>query len=527
VDAEFAQDLKDFGRLLLAMEVHGADTYWHVYDDSQIYGDAFPYPVVGILWDHAVEHQTWFGGGSYVVSGIQLLPFTPGMEDYLKKDWVAIDLPVYRKECTENPECNNGWSWAMCLEAAVLDSKDGYRCVKALPKDAFHSGNAAANGNSLTNSLHWIATRPGASFTPSDLLPGSPSSQPTYAPKPTHSPKPKPKPPKESESNILPTAWPDFEAEEIAEELKEDGPNGPAWPDAPGAEGIEQPEEPVESEVETATSTTTSAKMMSMTTSAMSSTTTSAMSSTTTSAMSSTTTSATGDESIQSGDVIYLKTHTGHLIDVEETDVQDRWYDHGEWQKLVIEKSQKGPGPIRSGDAIYLMTHSRKYIDVQGQRVGAYWHDRGRWQVLHIEKPGGGTIESGDDIFLRAHTGNYLDAEHDIVRARWNQHGDWQRLTVERCTRDATAHGEHGDRAELSVLKKFQAVRAAGGGSGWPAAIGGLLVVASVGAVAVSLTTAMRRRVPLLQAHERRNLIVPAEQASLARGLPGLLIDHC
>merc|ERR1719277_2751286 len=162
VDAPFASELRDFGRILTAMESHGADTYWHVRKDAGIYGEDFPDQVVGILWDHVVEHQTWFGGAPYIVSGIQLLPFVPAMENFLDKEWVGQDFAVYKQECEEDPECAKGWSWPMCLEQAVLDPAAARECVHSLPDDAFDTGNAAANGNSLTNSLHWIATRPEA-----------------------------------------------------------------------------------------------------------------------------------------------------------------------------------------------------------------------------------------------------------------------------------------------------------------------------------------------------------------------------
>jgi len=177
VDAPFANDLRDFGRLLTAMEMHAADTYWHVRKHSKIYGEDYGHQVVGILWEHAATHQTWFGGAPYVVSGIQLLPFSPVMEWFVKPDWAKLDLPIYQAQCAADPECKKGWSWPVCLEQAVLDTTGAYACLQALPKDAFAPSNAAAGGNSLTNSLHWLATRPQAQPPPAvagrPLLPDS------------------------------------------------------------------------------------------------------------------------------------------------------------------------------------------------------------------------------------------------------------------------------------------------------------------------------------------------------------------
>jgi len=90
---------------------------------------------------------------------------------------------VYKEECTKDPACAKGWSWPLCLEEAVMDPVEAYKCMQALPRDAFDTQNAAANGNSLTNSLHWIATRPGASAAAGQMPPYSRATVvPTMAP---------------------------------------------------------------------------------------------------------------------------------------------------------------------------------------------------------------------------------------------------------------------------------------------------------------------------------------------------------
>jgi len=158
--APFAKGLKDLGRLLVAMESHGADTYWHVRPKSDIYPD-FPHSCVGITWTHRVLFQTWFGPLPYMVCGIQQLPYTPVSEHFLDKTWVASQFPTSAASCDADPNCaKQGWSWLMCLEQAILSVSKATECLSKLPKDAFDVSNAGANGNSLTNSLHWIATRP-------------------------------------------------------------------------------------------------------------------------------------------------------------------------------------------------------------------------------------------------------------------------------------------------------------------------------------------------------------------------------
>eukprot|EP00406_Dinophysis_acuminata_P027422 CAMPEP_0179348256 /NCGR_PEP_ID=MMETSP0797-20121207/73601_1 /TAXON_ID=47934 /ORGANISM="Dinophysis acuminata, Strain DAEP01" /LENGTH=503 /DNA_ID=CAMNT_0021063041 /DNA_START=186 /DNA_END=1697 /DNA_ORIENTATION=+ len=163
VDAHFARDLKDFGRLLTAMELHSADVYWHPREHSQLYDPDPRHRMVGVLWDHMAEYRTRLEESSHKAGGAQLSPYTPVMEGYLKKDWVAQHFPAYKRECDWDPQCRGtGWSWPLCLEQAVLDPSGAHLCLQSLPNDTFSIGRSASRGNSLTNSLHWIATRPQA-----------------------------------------------------------------------------------------------------------------------------------------------------------------------------------------------------------------------------------------------------------------------------------------------------------------------------------------------------------------------------
>jgi len=68
------------------------------------------------------------------------------------------------------------------------------------------------------------------------------------------------------------------------------------------------------------------------------------------------------------------------MIDVEGSDVQARWVAHGNWQAITIEK-EKG-GSVNSGDLVYLKTHTGAHIDVEGEMVRARWNDKGSWQGM-------------------------------------------------------------------------------------------------------------------------------------------------
>mmetsp|Transcript_87892 Transcript_87892/g.253522 ORF Transcript_87892/g.253522 Transcript_87892/m.253522 type:complete len:1132 (+) Transcript_87892:100-3495(+) len=158
----WANQLKDLGRILAAMEAHGADMYWHVRHDSEVYdGTQWPHHMVGILWEHSAEFGTWFSQARYAISGIQLMPFTPATEAYLKPDWVAEHFPTFLPDCSDDEACQHGWMWTVCLEQAILDRYAALDCLdKSIPYPSFPTDNDASDGNSLTNSIYWIATRP-------------------------------------------------------------------------------------------------------------------------------------------------------------------------------------------------------------------------------------------------------------------------------------------------------------------------------------------------------------------------------
>jgi len=193
--APFAQSLRDVGRVLTAMETHAADVYWHVRPDSPVYSTAvqkYNHVVVGILWEHMLEFQTYFGTAPYFVHGIQQMPYTPVSESHLPADWVALAFPEFAESCRTDSACDSlGWSWMVCLQQAILDTSKAQECIESLPTDTFTTASAGANGNSLTNALHWIATRP--SYVPSP--PPTPTPEPpTPVPAPSPAPVPAPLP---------------------------------------------------------------------------------------------------------------------------------------------------------------------------------------------------------------------------------------------------------------------------------------------------------------------------------------------
>lgn len=181
---------------------------------------------------------------------------------------------------------------------------------------------------------------------------------------------------------------------------------------------------------------------------------------------------------INSGDTVYIQTHTGAHIDVQGEVVQARWQDQGVWQSMRIQKKsgisgavlpndvvcfkahsgkqldfgdvvaratgdscgdsqavlieKEVDGAMFSGDSIHLLAHTGKRVDVQDGVVQARWSEAGEWQRLLLENYGGRSIFSGDVVFLKADTGDYIDVEAGAVQARWNDRGLWQQLVIEK-----------------------------------------------------------------------------------------------
>jgi len=148
---------------------------------------------------------------------------------------------------------------------------------------------------------------------------------------------------------------------------------------------------------------------------------------------------------IQSGDTVFLRTHTGKHIHVGEGATKLpalRWADHGKLQEMTIEKD--GGGAISNGDIIYVRTHSQRYLDVDGDGTVQCRWDRhlghSMLQEIGIERvdAGGGAITPGDKVYLRMESGSYLDVgrEGEEFRARWSdhegEHSKLQTLVIER-----------------------------------------------------------------------------------------------
>ena len=90
-------NIKNIGRILLASEIKGAQTYWQMKSADSIYDTVFEAnKIYGIKWDTKVDRPTFFCALTEYYSGIQVIPITPMTELLLDPTWAAEAYPVIK-----------------------------------------------------------------------------------------------------------------------------------------------------------------------------------------------------------------------------------------------------------------------------------------------------------------------------------------------------------------------------------------------------------------------------------------------
>ncbi|OQR90166.1 endo-1,3(4)-beta-glucanase [Thraustotheca clavata] len=146
--------LEQFGRMLLAMEMRAAQTYWQTKPD--IYGELYAKnEMTGMVGQTKVTYATWFGPVIEHMHLINVIPFTPITEEFLSKEYIEKEYKVLYDGAvsrTVNP-MEEIWRGYAFLDHAIIDPKAAWTEVQTQLKHF-------DDGNSRTNSLWWIATRP-------------------------------------------------------------------------------------------------------------------------------------------------------------------------------------------------------------------------------------------------------------------------------------------------------------------------------------------------------------------------------
>ena len=143
--------MRELGRVLEALEVDGARTYWQIPSASTIYADPYKQNMcVGILFETKAVFATFFAAGPEYVYGIQMLPYTPASENLISPTWVRDAWPT--KMAAAAASADQGWKGFLYMAHATTDRAAAWTQVNTLT--------AFDDGNSQTNTFWWVATRP-------------------------------------------------------------------------------------------------------------------------------------------------------------------------------------------------------------------------------------------------------------------------------------------------------------------------------------------------------------------------------
>eukprot|EP00026_Physarum_polycephalum_P002500 Phypoly_transcript_02507.p1 GENE.Phypoly_transcript_02507~~Phypoly_transcript_02507.p1 ORF type:complete len:762 (+),score=155.94 Phypoly_transcript_02507:445-2730(+) len=148
--------LQNLARLLLAAEVHGVQTYWHM--DPHATGEtAYPEQgvrnlvTIGNVMDFQAGAWLFWGAQKLEISGIQMLPYTAITgELVIDQNW-GKNAYAYTQVEFNDPTVGSDWKNLMYMAHAVWDPVTAFQ--EALTVSQWGSG------NSFSNTLWFIATR--------------------------------------------------------------------------------------------------------------------------------------------------------------------------------------------------------------------------------------------------------------------------------------------------------------------------------------------------------------------------------
>ena len=153
--------------------------YWQMTSSYSAYPAPFSdNKAVGIVWSTKVDYATWFGGNVEFIHCIQMLPFIPISEELLREEWIREEYEVLRSAYSRpDPPLSEAWKGYIVMAHAVIDPQAAYSEALAL--------SGYDDGNTKSNTLWWISTRPGMGGGPTD--PPGPT-DPTQSTSPTTPP---------------------------------------------------------------------------------------------------------------------------------------------------------------------------------------------------------------------------------------------------------------------------------------------------------------------------------------------------
>ncbi|KZW01272.1 hypothetical protein EXIGLDRAFT_638608 [Exidia glandulosa HHB12029] len=156
--------LEDYARLLIATE-QAAGIYWQLNPDADPDDIDEPYPeqplrdlvTIGNCMQWQAGAWLFWGSQKTQIAAIQILPVTPIMEPYYDPTWVRAVLRYVRDEL-DDPSIGDEWKCLVYLAYSNYDPHAAMEMSKSLT--------AWGSGNSYSNQLYFIATRPNPSGRP-------------------------------------------------------------------------------------------------------------------------------------------------------------------------------------------------------------------------------------------------------------------------------------------------------------------------------------------------------------------------
>eukprot|EP00980_Cylindrotheca_fusiformis_P031797 scaffold26981_cov157-Cylindrotheca_fusiformis.AAC.6 len=170
-------DLTDFTRLLLAMEIRSAKTYWHMVpptainstNSSEIYTPEFQENyMVGNLGMLDVAANTWFGNRTLFVHMVNALPITAVTAKLFDREYVQYEYPFLKNASGEVAMAWRGYTVSI---HAIIDQAAAWKDAQELVSWQLDSA------LSKSQVLFWICQRPG--FANSTIIEGDFTKMPT------------------------------------------------------------------------------------------------------------------------------------------------------------------------------------------------------------------------------------------------------------------------------------------------------------------------------------------------------------
>jgi len=135
---------------MLATELRSGFQYWQIEPASTTYPSEFASNgLAAVVWSTKVDKTTWFGSNVEYAYGIQAMPVTPVTELWLRPSWLRATQHVWGPSMDTATE---QWRGIVLMMAAVLQPEDAWKNAHLLT--------LYDNGNTKTNTLYWVATRP-------------------------------------------------------------------------------------------------------------------------------------------------------------------------------------------------------------------------------------------------------------------------------------------------------------------------------------------------------------------------------